>query len=173
MLSSWIRISTFSKSSIDLLDFEPMIMKKFILSDYSKDRVKYSLVAERAKTSFNSGKGIIFLQDFELTVPTQRSEYGDMYLFAHSARFNLANHTLYISQPFKMKVKDNLRLDFETAVLDVKNITINSSDPVIITHSDFVLSANFARIENSSRSAVFAGQVSVVVNPGVLQKKEN
>ncbi|WP_333947690.1 LPS export ABC transporter periplasmic protein LptC [Candidatus Liberibacter brunswickensis] len=168
--SSWERIRTFSKPFIDLFDMEPMVMKKFILSNYSKDSIRYSLVAESAKAGFNS-KNIFFLKNFELIVPTQSPD--NLIIFAHSADLDLRRNILDINKPFKMKFKDSIQLDFKSAILDINKIYISSLHPVTVTHSDFVISAQSSQIDQSSKSAKFIGQVSVIMNPEILQGKNN
>ncbi|QTP64387.1 LPS export ABC transporter periplasmic protein LptC [Candidatus Liberibacter africanus] len=167
--SSWEYARNFSKPLVDFLGFEPMVMKKFILSDYSENQVRYSLMAEHAKIGFNS-KNIVFLKNFELSIPIEKDD--NMMVVASSANLDLRNNVLDITQPFKIILKDNVQLDFKNAYLDINKLAISSASPVIVTHSDFVISAQSVKIDKNSRNAIFVGDVSVIMKPEILQRKK-
>ncbi|ADR51910.1 hypothetical protein CKC_00795 [Candidatus Liberibacter solanacearum CLso-ZC1] len=167
--SSWVRIKHFSKPAADFLNFEFMVINKFILSDYSRDKKRYSLSAKRAQDNEGS-KNTILLQDLELVMPIPG--YDEMRLLANYASFDLYRNMLNIQHPFKIIFNNNdTQLYFKTAVMDIKKIVLNSSDAVKFTSSTFTLSAQSCSIENDQKRAIFSGDVSVVIHPKILHKK--
>ncbi|MBA5723917.1 LPS export ABC transporter periplasmic protein LptC [Candidatus Liberibacter sp.] len=170
VFSSYVHIRTFSQMPEDLLMSESgkMFMKNFKIANYDGDKGKYVLNADYIETDLDRKKYV--LKDLKIAIPAHG--YDVVHMTANSATFDLDNSILGIKDPFMVKLKNGTQMYLQSAIIKIKDSTLMSSKPLIVTNSKFLISAGSVEIEKAGEIVNFSGEVGVIVQPGWFQRKD-
>lgn len=168
---SWVRTMFPENLSIGGAKIEngKIVMEKPAISGRNDDGISYFMNARRALQDI-ANPNLITLQDIDAAVPVR----GDLVarVKATSADFDRSTDLLDMTAPFVVTLSSGVKVDFQSAHLDVHAGRMNSKEAVKVEAKDSTLVAKSMEITDKGRVISFAGDVRVTINPAAYRNQD-
>ncbi|AHA27586.1 hypothetical protein [Candidatus Liberibacter americanus] len=162
---SWVRFhSTSVLGDFDIIDNvipRQINMQKLIMLDYKNDKKAFSIIADSVNANINN-QNMLFLHGMNLNIPI-KAYNGDINIIADTAKFDVYNNLLDINQPFTMKIRDDTKIDYKSAVINVKKSTLVSNEDSVFTSPKFKIYSKSFNMGDDGKTVIFSGGVFAVI----------
>ena len=139
------------------------------MSGRNKDGIKYSLKAERALLpAANPDDSNVYLENVVATVPVDGTVTA--VVDAASTLYNRISEKLKIDDPFTIKLSNGMTANFQSADIDIKNGTLESSEPVSVDAPQASVVARNVKFIDNGKKIQFGGGVHVKLAPSALRQ---
>jgi lipopolysaccharide export system protein LptC len=143
-----------------------VVMEKPAISGRNADGVNYSMRAERALQDIKN-PNIITLETIAAAVPVNEKVVARVE--AIGGVFDRGSEFLNLDKPFTLNLNSGLDAQFNSARLDIKGGTMETSDPVAIQTKGASIVAKSLNIKDKGRTITFTGDVRVDIEPSALR----
>lgn len=144
-----------------------VVMEKPAISGRNADGVSYSMRAERALQDIKN-PNIIALETISAAVPVNDKIIARVE--AIGGIFDRGSEFLNLDKPFTLNLNSGLDAQFQSARLNIKGGTMETSDPVAIQTKGASIVAKSLNITDKGRTITFTGDVRVNIEPSALRQ---
>ena len=146
-----------------------LVMQNPVMSGQSSDARPYTMRAARAVQDL-SVPDVIVLEDIVADLPAPNS--ANAVLNAASGTLNKAAQTIMFDQPLSVTTEDGMKVQLQSADVDMANGGLVTDAPVSISTGDASVVAQSMQMTDKGRIIIFKDKVRMTINPSALKPKD-
>lgn len=146
-----------------------IVMESPAIAGRNDDGVSYSMTATRALQDLQN-PNMISLENVKAAMPMSKDVIARV--VATSGIFDRATDRMEMTAPFDVNMSNGMLAKFQSAKLDVKAGTLDTTDAVRITTPEASIVADSLKITDKGKTITFAGAVRVNLEAASLNNKD-
>jgi lipopolysaccharide export system protein LptC len=143
-----------------------LVMANPKLDGFTDENLPYSMTAARAIQDA-SRTGIITLEQIDAKLPVDEGNFA--LITAPAGTYNREKNTLDITSPMTVNTTDGMKVEFQSAFINMETGVLRSKQPVDIQFEGSRISADSLTVSKGGKVLVFEKKVRVVIDRQKMQ----